>query len=344
MTALSDSAVPEYRQGLTLEDIRVGRPVRATTWWDLARLVQWVRGRGRTLVPQHVVRKTITSGSQTLRYRVHPSGVAISRVWVADIRQDPTSYTTSPGCSFTVQAGAGPTSGTIRRSGRALDSEPVVWIETGLTRATTLSELTFTMARVSGSPTIESVGCWELPRAALAKDATDLGISLDSFFPRRQIFEASYEGTRSVVLASAGSPGRRIGHISWGGGHEVTTTSGAFVSVFALPHRVVPRLDRPADTTLTLTWDVYARVTDGTTSGEFQVARGSGGASGTIAVPLGATSFAWRGTGTFTAKCEDLSTANGLRGGSYETLDLQFRRTAGAGNVVVSGFDVWEGP
>lgn len=344
MTALSDSRVPEYRTGVTLEDFRVGRPVRATSWWDLAQLVQWVRGRGRTLVPQHSVRKTLTSGSQAFRYRTHPSGQAISRVWVADIRADPTTVGTTPSCSFTCQAGSGPTSGTIRRSGRALDTPTVVYVETGLTRSSSLTELVFTVAQVTGRPVIESIGCWELPRAALAKDATDLGISLDSFFPRRQLFEASYEGTRAVVLASAGSPGRRVGHIGWAGGVEASTSSGAFVSVFALPHRVVPRLDRPGDTTLTLTWDVYARVTDGTTSGEFQIARGSGGASGTIAVPLGATSLAWRGTGTFSAKCEDLSTANGLRGGSYETLDLQFRRTAGAGQVVVSAYDVWEGP
>jgi hypothetical protein len=342
MSALLDTRVPEFRTPVTLEDFRVGRPVRATSWWDLAQLVQWVRGRGRTLVPQHAVRKTITSGSQTFRWRTHPSGVAITRVWVADIRQDPTTYVTSPGCAFTVQAGGASTSGTIYRSGRAIDSTTVVYLETGLTRSAALSELTYTVTQVSGRPTVESIGAWELPRAALAKDSTDLGISLDSFFPRRQIFEATYEGTRAVVLASAGSPGRRIGHVGWSAGYESLTSSGTFVSVFTNPHPIVPRIDRPADTTRVLAWDVYARVTDGTTSGEFRIAIGSGGASGTVAVPLGATSNAWRGTGSVSLKCEDLSTANGLRGGSYETVDLQLRRTAGAGQVGVTAYSVWE--
>lgn len=341
---MSDTRVDATRARLTLEELRIGRPVRATTQYDLARLMHWVRGRGRSLVPQHVVRQTFASGSLSFRYRTHPSGSAIARVWVIDVRQDPIAFAGgAPYAEFTVQAGAGPTSAAERRSGRVSDVVPYVYIETPATKTAALTDLVLTIARIAGTVAVESIGCWELPRGALTADATDLGIHLDSLFPRDEIFEGDNLGTRAIVKTLAGTPGRRVGLWSWFG-PEASTASTGFVDVFELPIPLIPRKDRPSDTTLSCTWDVYARVTNGTTSGEFRLAIGSGGSSAVLSVPLGATTHAWRGTGLVTLKCEDLSSVNGMRGGSYETVQLQMRRTAGAGSVAVQGCDVWEGP
>lgn len=347
----SDRAVPTLRPSVSLGGMQAGEPVRAADWSDIARLMMWVRGRGRCLVPQGLCLVEVAdNSSETLRFHVNPSGVAVDRVWVLSARSVSAPSAFARTLQFTVQAGSSPVSQVYsRRSYDSADrdtSPPIVYIEEGVTKSSALTELTLTVAvaDADGPSTkyleVTSVGCWELPRGQLSKSAADLGISLDSLYPRRPIFEASYEGLRALAAPLA-EPVRRVGLI----GHwhtEAGVTSATYVDVYDLPIPVVPSKDLIGDTTRTCTWDIYGRVSDGATSGQFQLVTDTGALSTVISVPLGSTTGAWRGTGTVDIRCEDLTTANGVPGGTYPTVQLQCKRVAGGGTVHWKGFCLWE--
>lgn len=347
----SDRAVPTLRPNVSLAGLKVGEPVRAADWADMARLMNWVRGRGRCLVPEGLSLIQVEDNtSETLRFRTHPSGVAVDRVWVLSARSVSAPSAAARTLQFTVQAGSSPVSQVYsRRSYDSADrdtSPPIVYIEENVTKSAALTELTLTVAvSDAGALTtpkfleVSSVGCWELPRAQLSQSSADLGVSLDSFYPRRPIYEATYEGLRALAAPLA-EPVRRIGLV----GHwhpEGQVSSGAYVDIYELPIPVVPSKDLIADTTRTCTWDVYAWASDGATAGDFRIVTDTG-ATATISVPLGGTTGAWRGTGTIAIRCEDLTTSDGVPGGTYPTVQLQVRRTAGGGTIRWKGFDLWE--
>lgn len=345
----SDRAVPMLRPLVSLDEIKVGAPVRAATWADISRLMMWVRGRGRCLVPAGLsLLQVRDSTSETLRYRCHPSGVAIDRVWVVSARSASNPSISSPALQFTLQAGAGPVSPTYTRLSYDFtdrdSSPPVVYIEEGVTKTNALTELTLTVAvpdvaGVDKFMEVTSVGCWELPRGQLSKTAADLGISLDSIYPRRPIYEASYEGIQALAAPLA-EPVRRVGLFAqWH--QEAETSSGSYVDTYDLPVPVVPSKDLIGATTRTCSWDVYARASDGTTGGDIRITTDTG-ATATLTVPVGATTGAWRGPGTISIRCEDLSTSDGVPGGTYPTIQIAARRTAGAGKIHWRGECVWE--
>lgn len=325
--------VPPFRNTPQTSAIKIGAPVRAAEWLEVSRLIQWLRGRGRVLVPQALGLVTLNSvtTSRVYRYRSTPSGRAIARVWVLDVR---CTGAFPSFASFTVQGGSGSLSSTFVVNSRSLESVPIVYIEEPVAKTAAVSELTLTVTRVDGTMQVQSVGCWELPRAQLTKDATDLGIDLDSFYPRRPIFDATYENTKAIARALAATDGRRIGHVAMNF-EAIGSTAAAWEDVFESPIRLVPRQGIVGATTQECAWYVYAWVSAGGTTGEFRVVDAAAAASTLDTVS--STTPAWIGK-TKTFKCEDLTVANGLRGGTYDTVQLQVQRTAGAGTVHASAF------
>jgi hypothetical protein len=324
--------VPSRRVELPLDDVKVGLDPRSRFWNDLGALVNYVRGVGSVLVPAHCPLITKTSGSESLLYRVRPSGRAVTRVWVVKIRAGAT-----PSASATVAAD-GETARSVVASAYTTEGDGIVVLASGTaTKTEAESTLTLTVTWVSGTVIIDSVECWELPRAQLTKDATDLGIDLGSLEPDRPILDRDYESVGAIDAALQPANGRRCGLMSWWGPTATFTTAD---TLFESAVRIVPPKVGRSDTTRTCDWNVYARVTNGTTTGRVRVVRRDGTASAWVNIT--STSFGWI-TGTHAFECEDMADAEGIPAGGFETVNFELERTAGAGSIEVTGANVFDG-
>ena len=306
-----------------------GAPVRAQQWLDAASLGHWIAGRGQVIIPGHSVRYALAAGSVTMQYRAPLSGRAIARVACIGIRSD-----TGAARTVTVTMGSGSASVTVGLLTFG-SQDPIYVQDNGVTRATAETDIAITVT-TSGPIFIESCAVYELPRASLSRDATDDGVALDTLFPRRPIMDSGAQSGRAVAAMMQAIDGRRIGHFArWG--EEIGTTSAAFGSVLFTPYRVVPRYDVSGLRNITVA--LRGRGTVGGTTGEFRIVAGSGAtATGTVT----GTVSAWQASVTLAVKCEDPSTANGLAGGAYDTVDVQIRRTAGAGSIVAESWGGYE--
>jgi hypothetical protein len=343
VTAYSDGAVPIDRPQMSLSGILAGAPVRASDWHDLARLLHWVAGRGRVVVPAHRVALE-TSNAVTLRYRAPLSGRAIARVWAIEVRAS--GGTAS---AVSVAAGADPAWVSSAYTDSALGARrPIVVVEgaTPLTRTTNVTELTITVTPTVGTMFIESCACWELPRSHLNRISPDLGIALDTIFARRPILDSSTAQADSVGgvarLAhdiTVSYPTRR-GVLLSRFGQRLDITSASPVALLRIPARVLPRRDRNPLTHCRM--DIYARNSDASTSSQWRMVTGSGGAGAWVSVPLSATTPAWYSTAAVNIRCEDPDQVLGIPTAGYDTVQIEARRTAGTGALQVFGWCVYE--
>lgn len=328
MTA--DGRVPPERPQLGFSRLVAGAPVRAQQWLDAAMLGHWIAGCGQIIIPGHSPRYALASGSVTIHYRVPLSGRAIARVACLGIRSDTGATRT---VTVTMGSGSsGPRSVGLLTFG---SSVPIYVQDDAVTRTNAVTDIDITVS-TSGPVIIESVTVYELPRASLSRDATDGAVALDTLFPRRPIFDADPASVRGVARLMLGIDGRRIGHFArWGEG--LSRTSGSFVSLITSPTPLVPRYAVSGSRKVRVY--LRGRVSTGGTTGEWRIVAGSGAtATGTIT----GTSAAWQGFVDVLVMCEDPSTANGLQGGAYDTLDVQARRTAGGGQVLVESWNAVE--
>jgi hypothetical protein len=328
----TDTVVVPRRKDPRLDDLVVGAPGRAVSHLDTARLLHWVRGRGRTLVPYHIVNRAAAGSALTLRYSTNPSGVAIERIWVVTIRGGTSGGLPVSHYDVSLEAGSG---GVVTYPCRFAPTL-LYYRETGCTKTAALTEITIEIDPGAKSVIVEGIACYELPRVLLTPGAPDYGVHLDSFYPRRAIYSHDTEGLDALAQSLAQTDGRRIGLISWAGS-ECSTTSTSFVDAFEEPIPVTPRRDRTGTTQLVCTWGVYAKASNGTTAGEFQLTAASGDVF-SVFLPLLSTSYAWI-YGSIYLDSEDLASADGDAG---ETVRLEVKRTAGAGSVIWDHFDVWE--
>lgn len=332
--------VPQARRIVPIgADVQVGKAVSARPWSELAALVQYLRGRGAVLVTGHAPNVHVDATgltayptSEVLRWRTQPTGRAIARVWAVEV------LGVGGGGRANVTPGAGPTLEVSAGSQTERTGRVFVFVETA-TKTTSTTELTLTIQAVAGQLRVVGVLCWELPRAQLTKDATDLGIDLGTIDPDRPIWDRSYESLNGVCAALAGADGRRVALASWSG-FDCETSSTSYVDAFTVPLRIVPPKIGPNDSTRTCTWDIRAWCDVGTT-GDARIVDVGGAASSVLSI--GSSTPGWRGPGTKSFQCEDLTESSGLPGGSWETVQLQIRRTSGAGKVYWDGFIVEDG-
>lgn len=326
------TAIPlrAYRRPLNLSGIKVGLEPTSAFWADVGETVNFLRGAGVQLVPAHFPGIELATGAETLRYRVLPSGRAVTRVWVVRIRSlDP------PRAVATVSAD-GSTARTIVGSALIGDPGATAVIVANVAKASVATEITCTITQVEGTVIIDSVECWELPRAALTLDATDLGVDVRSLEPDRPIVDRDYESLGGIGVALAGADGRRGGLLSWWG--PVCNFTAA-ASLFTTKVPIVPPKVGPFDGTRSIVWNAYVRVSAGATTGRVRVVDEAGNVSAWVSTS--STSYGWL-EGTLSPLCEDLAEASGLPSGAWETVNFELERTAGAGTVQILGANVYD--
>lgn len=334
--------VPPIRTQPFDDAIKVGLPPRGPFWGDLARLSNYVRGRGVCLVPSHAPMVTITSGANdVLRYRARGSGLAIARVWVFQV------HAISGFANITAAVGAVSHARTIDAL-ESLESGRVVLLETGVSKSSGIVDISATITNVSGtgSVLVTEAQVWELPRAALSKDSTDLGADVDTVFASRPILQRDNESVYGPARGIHGASGRRGGLAAWWG-PVATFNSGSAQTLFTAPVRVTPGVIAAGDTTTPVEWDIYARVTNGTTKFAVVIRDAASGVSSAIDVDgaAGHTSFLWLGTDTSKSLlAEDLTEPSGLQSGAFDTVQLEATRTGGAGNLELRGWCLREAP
>lgn len=342
--------VPSKRTNPRFGEIQIGAAVRARAWRDLAMCLHWVRAHGMHLVPQTSPHLQLSSGSKTLRFRVHPSGRAIQRIWQVTLRSEPFSgespFPTEVDVTF-------PDSQTVRYYPETytLLANSVgflnrrIYIEELSAKSSSLTELTLVFAHVRGVPAwIESVSCFEAPRAVLTQDSTDRGVDLQTLVPGQAIFDGNTP-FRSVAAVATGwvntEPRRSLAQLYF---DTAAVNSGSYTDIFELPVPIMPRKDLITSTGKTITWDVYARTTDGSTNGDIRISTTTGAANATLTIN-GSTTFSWRGTSTVAAGQEDLGDYDhaGLIGGTdFEFFQIAMRVTAGGGSIEIQAVSVWE--
>ncbi len=319
MTA--DGRVPPERPPVSVSRIVAGAPVRAQTWLDTASLAHWIAGRGAVIIPGYSVRYEL-SGTVTIRHRVPLSGRAISRVACVGIRSD--SGATR---EVTVTMGSGTTTAFVGEL--TLGSQVPIYVQDdGVTRTDAVTDIEIT---VTGTDVvIESCAVYELPRASLSRDATDLGVALDTLFPRRPIMDSGAQSVRGVAQLMQAVDGRRIGHFArWG--DVLVSAPASFTSILSAPYRLVPRCTVTGNREVAVY--LRARITSGT--GEIRLVAGTGD---TATASLSSPTMAWLSPLLIDVKPEDPTEPDGLGGGFYDTIDIETRRLTGGGAIEIEAW------
>ncbi len=199
-------------------------------------------------------------------------------------------------------------------------------------------------------PTGFTVACFEVARSTLVVDTTDDGCVVGEMRHGSPIKNATLDEV--VANAATFNTGRRGGLIQWAvrthdsagtpiTTHAATTTSTSFASpgtVFALPLPILARQRYRSETTRTVRARVYGWCTAGSIEVRFTTSR-SGTTSSTASTA--STTPAWIDAIDFAVDVDDLSTATGLRSGSFDEVQCEFRQTA-AGAVYVGAVSIWE--
>lgn len=342
--------VPIARPTPVYADAQISASVRGRTWRDLAMLHHWIRAHGQQLIPAHRPGLELeVAEPRALRYRMHPSGRAIARVWQLQFING--SPTRRSAVDVTFPDGAVRRVSTVGWGGRPLSG--VLYVEPLEAKSAALTELELLFNVPSGNivgALCVSVACWELPRAALTVgDAVDLGIDVDSLRIGAPIYDDGADDARSVAAIASGladSECRRVLHAH--ATEPVFVTSADLVELYPVPLPIVPRRIRRTDVTAEVWAQVYAYTNDPGTEGFIEIE--SLFAGGLLEIDVTSDTPQWLGTGIagvgrLPVMCEDLSTADGApAGGIPDLLAVRLQRVSGSGAVVIESVCVWEGP
>ena len=302
--------VPPARVTLDTSVIQNGAAVRGVTFSDIGLTANWLAGRGRQLIPAFNPLETHASAStRTYKFRAPQSATALERVW-----------------SFAFFGAGRPGVKVPASTGSTVVAEDYRYEtlirETVAAPSSSVVELTCDITSPAGlSTTIHRISCVELPRAVLTQ--SEAGVVLPNLEPGDPISEA---GTDDLPVA-ARSPnlGRRV-LLQYAQPVETprTTTSSTFQPVLPVALPVLGRVIGSTDTKRSITIEALASVSGGG-GGEVRVTPSKGSAA---TQAISATSMTWV-SWTASIDAEDMSTANGERGGSTDYLTIEYRATAG---------------
>lgn len=341
--------VPWKRSEPPISEVQVSAPVRAQTWRELGSILHWIRAHGMHVVPAHSPQLYLTSNgvSEVLHYRVKPQGLAITRVWAIQCRQEDWTGGTASSVEITLPSGQTATTSPVLHTGFATGGHVLTLREDLAAKSAAQVDLDLTFEKKSGTTSVwvESVTCYELPRAVLTLGPTDEGVDFETLRPGATIFDSTNRSVGAVAELLAGSQPRRS---LWQQAFpDLVSDPGAaanptaWVDLLPLPVPILPSRDGVADSTHTIAWDVYAAVSAAPTTFEVRITTTINAVTDAITI-AGVTSPAWHGPGSVAPDCEDPTTSDGLPLGGLEGAQVAVRRTAGAGSIAVGSLAAWE--
>lgn len=340
------ASVPFKRTEPAISDIIVSGPGRGRTWREATSLYHWIRAHGMQIIPAHYPGIYLTTATpQSVYYRMAPQGQAIARMWVIVLRQEePSGAAAAAEVQVNFPSGAVATYRPTVLTGLALDAPRIFYEPLALADKTSVrTDLALSFERKTGSTavTVECVSCFEVPRAVLTQDASDLGIDLETLRPGQPVFDIANESFAALVRNLAATwPRRSLLQQSF---PEIEVDSSSWTDLFVLPIPVLPHKGQRNDSTLACKWDIRARVEDGTTNGELRITTGRSANQRTLPIGLGETAHAWLGEDDITLDAETTAVDDGLPGASdFETVQFAGRRTAGSGRLFIQSVAVWE--
>lgn len=334
------SAIVKPRRGdPSFTPVVSGATIRSKDWMSACDLSNWVRGKGKTLIPfSWSSGSTSAGGFFYLKFRVLPHVTGLRRVWkllVGGTGRVQSDYD-SVWHSFS--------------SSDERTAVPFTFTE-DVTSATSTEYEASIRVEALGSTTarVFGVGLDEYPRTVLGLDSTDLGVDINTTVFREPIRFSNNSGLYGIgkVFSDYTNIHSR-GLFHWARSSDTTnafiTTAGPD-AVFPVDVPVLAPKKFSGYTTETAYWRVYARVSGAGVGGTVSVYNPKTGTTTNITVTSGATSYAWYPTtagaaSSFTIDCEDLSTSNGLQGGTFNDLQFTATRTGSAGSLYVASISV----
>lgn len=322
----------------------VAAPGRGRLARELAQINNHIRGHGMHIVPAHYPGLYLTSSTPAaLHYRMEPQGHAVHRLWaIVAHQEEPGGGIVAAQLQVTFPSGETTTFPPDVLTGLALQA-PRLFLETLSAKSDSLTSLEVWFERKSGTSavTIETVSCFDLPRATLTLDLQDQGVDLETCRAGQAVFDGPNHSLGGVAEALQRAwPRRTLFEQSF---PAIEIDSGSWTDLFSFPVPTTPHKTGRTDTDLVCRWDVRMYAGDGSTAGEARITSGVAANTDTLTIAAGTTSGAWLGPGEITLACEDVDADDGLQGSSVqETIQVAVRRTAGTAPLYVTAAEVWE--
>ena len=349
------ATVPSRRSIVPWEEVRAGAAVSTRVVGASADALLWCMGRGAQIIPHFRPRQTTIAenDSHTYRFVAQQRYPAVRRVWTVIVRCATGGTDIS---DYTIQAGAmaGMTFAAFSDIGA---HNAVQYEENGVAQSSDEQELTLTITADSGDIFVESIACWEAPRAILTPAGNELAVNRESVQSGTTIYDDSTTESNGLSVIAQGVDGvwdstRRVGMMQWAcdatttNALPVTATSAA--DIFSLPQKFLGRRKFLDDTVTTLGIRVLVRTNVTGTTGTFTFTTSNSGSTDTIAIPTTSHSaFNWFPSTAsdplfLAVDAEDQDgVSGGLRGGVDDELTIQ-GHTGGSGTLYLAGISITE--
>jgi hypothetical protein len=336
--------VPRHPTNIDSIGIKSGLPVTGSQWGSLARIVNWIVGRGGSLVTACCYGKELAAGAnQTFRFYISPRHQGLYHLWVVTMRGGDRALGI-----FTPNGGAAKD---WYISGD--DVETLFFLES-VAQSRTPAESYCNIELYGGSVDsayIYQIALYELPRTVLEL-GSDHGPADLATVSHGQVIRTSADGDQSVEGVSTGlitakDACRRNGHFYWyyPPGIPITTVDYPGDNLFPLSPEVCGRKiyaddDAPDGTQgRTLTWRIYGKTSTAGRVGTVKLETTSGEST---TVTLSSTSAGWSAAAEIDVDCEDLSADDGRRDTTWEELDFNAKIDTAGSTFTLYGISVYE--
>ena len=287
--------------------------------------------------PDHAAITTKTAHLYAVR--LVPSYQALVRRWRLAARCDGELSVAFNGGAAVVD----PTPGLFADLDRYEAPRGIVFDETLGSQSDAESAGTVSVTTTGNTLSVDSIECFELPRASIAADANELGVDLAPFRSgqpiRADVFEHIYSGAMDFdagkrVLFQWAVPYNIAGVTSTT--YAASRTSSTFADALDVAKPCLARKKFNDGKYHLCKARVFCWVSGGG-SGQVRVSSYVGNSS---AVTITNTSPGWSGLLSQEILCEDLTTDDGIPADGWDNVQIQFRATAGT--IYVASAAVYE--
>jgi hypothetical protein len=334
------AVVPMARTEPEEAEIRIGVGMSSTdTAIQLAKLGNWLRGTGAQIVAGCCPEYQVGSGATRIfRFRTVPRKSAIQRIWVFSLR---TAATVVVEATIKSPASTG-TAVTYRVPSGRSNRIPFVYTQDLAAKTQTEAEVNFEVTTSGGTCEVEAIACYEQTRAALNKDADDIGIDTETCRPGQPIRGVDYESIEGIHDLVTTADARRVAIFHWAVPEEgaVTRTTASYQALFDLAVPVLAPLTNSGETTAVASKvlaSVYAKVAGGA-GGQVRLTTDGSGVAKVFTVT--STSFGWSATEIIACDVDDMTASDGRRSTRFDGLQVEYQGD-GTNALSLAGVSVW---